>query len=614
MKQRQIWLVALLSALTFVILPCLGFAADTSGSLEVGGVITDVEDNTARVNEYVKNRTGDGGSPSVRMDVESVDENSAFGLGVDIAGEDTFNLKTEMDFGRILKLDIELDSLQHWKDHDNLEHIGATFRNDVGGAQPRVTSDLTGGVLTGGLADTLEEAQERYYQELDNDYIVTRREWQNDMSFTLPQLPNLTFHAGMRIESRNGLEQAITASKCGQCHVQANGKEINERTEDFTAGVTGKFGRLTVEYDYLNREFNEDGNAPTYTYLTTSNNRAGIVDDEQLLYSGSQSYKVTPDSEKDSHEVKARYDVNQDSSVSAAYVNAEVESDKAGEPGTYTLDTESLTSEFESFFLKGATRIGGLRLSVRGGTYEIDGPDYYVDFPKRDTIGVVNNTFDNPEHFESAESRDVTELAIDGVYRLNRGTTLRLGYGYEEVERQEEALGETETNTFKVALKSRLSRQLSGRISYQFQDITDPFGEEHAVGIAQISGETDPAYPGLAWLLKEDFQFIDGNPASGAVYYWNSVYPARELAATNLPEEVHEAKFSSTWTPSANMAATFFARVRMEENNAVKYEQNSYVPGFTFYYAPNSKMNLTMAYTFNKQETENRMCVGWYHG
>ncbi|OEU72722.1 MAG: hypothetical protein BA864_07810 [Desulfuromonadales bacterium C00003093] len=62
------------------------------------------------------------------------------------------------------------------------------------------------------------------------------------------------------------------------------------------------------------------------------------------------------------------------------------------------------------------------------------------------------------------------------------------------------------------------------------------------------------------------------------------------------------------------MAATLFARVRIEENDAVKYQQETYVPGVSFYYAPNSKMNLTMAYTFNKQETENQMCVGWYHG
>ena len=62
------------------------------------------------------------------------------------------------------------------------------------------------------------------------------------------------------------------------------------------------------------------------------------------------------------------------------------------------------------------------------------------------------------------------------------------------------------------------------------------------------------------------------------------------------------------------MAATVFGRYRHEKNDPVNYKQDTYVPGVSLYYAPNDKMNLTMAYTFNKMETENQMCVGWYHG
>jgi hypothetical protein len=105
------------------------------------------------------------------------------------------------------------------------------------------------------------------------------------------------------------------------------------------------------------------------------------------------------------------------------------------------------------------------------------------------------------------------------------------------------------------------------------------------------------------------------DPGNGpGVYYWNSVYPSRQLNSTMLPEEVHEIKFSSTWAPSINVAATLFARVRLEENPSVKYEKENYVPGASLFYAANSKLNFTMAYTFNKMRTENRMCVGWYHG
>ena len=612
MKQRHLWLLALLSILTLMTTTTLAIAGETmtSGHVEIGISGMDTDDSPARVNEYVNTRSEEGFSFAPSLSLESISEGSSFGLGADIMGPRDQQFNLDFDAKRIFKFGFDHQVLEHWKDHDNLEHLGATMTGDIAGNQPRVTTDLTAGQIG---VDTLEVANERYYQEMDNDYIVTRRETKAETSLTIPALPNITFHAGMRIETREGLEQATTASKCSQCHVQANGKDIDERTEDFTIGATGKFGKFTIEYEYLTRDFTESADAPVYNYLTTGAVRAGVPDDDQLLYSGSQSYKVTPDSEKETHMLKARYDINSGSSLSAAYVKSEVESDKAGEAGTYTLDTDTLSTEFESFFLKGATKIGGLRLSLRGGTYEIEGPDYYADFPQRDTIAVDIHDYDNPQHRESAESRDVTELGIDGVYRLAKGTTLRLGYEYEEIERVEAELGETETHTFKVAVKSRLSKQLAGRFSYKYQDIDDPFSGAH-VGIAQVTGTTDPLYPGLAWFLKEDVQFIEGNPASGAVYYWNSVYPGRELESTTEPDAVHEAKVSATWTPAANMAATVFARVRMEENDTVQYQQDTYVPGISFYYAPSNNVNLTMAYTFNKQDTENRLCVGWYHG
>ena len=613
MKHRHTWLLALLSILIVfgTANPTLAEEPQAKGYVEIGVSGIDTSDNPARVNEYVHTRSEAGLSFAPKLNLETFDENSSFDLGVDFNGPRDQKIDLGVDAGRILRFNFEHQAMEHWKDHDNLEHLGATFRGDTAGNQPRVTTDLTAGQL--GTGETLEEANTRYYQEMDNDYIVTRRESKADADLALPGLPNIVFHAGVRLETREGLEQAITTSKCSQCHVQANGKDIDETTRDLTFGVTGKFGRATLEYEYLNRQFSEDGDDAYYNYLTSGATRAGVADDAQLLYSGTQEYKTTPDSEKDSHLLKARYDISRDSSLSASYVNADVESAKTGEAGTYSLDDDSLTTNFESFFLKGATRIGGLRLSLRGGSYEIEGPEYSVDFDKRDAL-TTNNTFDNPADYESAESREVTEIGIDGVYRLAKGTTLRLGYEYEKVDRVEEELGETETNTIKASIKSRFNRYLSGRLSYQYQNIDDPFGADNATGIAQGIGDTSDLYPGLAWLYVDDYRTEDGNPASGAVYYWNSVYPARTLSATSEPESIHEAKFSSTWAPTATMAATIFARVRMEENDAVEYQQDTYVPGVTFYYAPNGKMNLTMAYTFNKQKTENRMCVGWYHG
>jgi len=498
--------------------------------------------------------------------------------------------------------------------------MGATAREDTGGAQPSVTTDKIFGELAalptpvtsvGGVTLPYDAAA-AYTQELNNDYIVTRRETNTETSLTLPTLPNITFHAGMRIETRQGMEQAIGLSKCDGCHVSAGSKDIDERTEDFTFGATGKFGPLTVEYEYMNRTFDEDGATPTRYYEDAGNPSAN----DQLLYEdGYLEYARTPDSEKDSHFLKARYDFSSNTTLSASYTKADIESDKS-EPASdisYSLANDTLKTEFESFGGKLATRFGNLRMSVRANTYSIDADSNIVyrrsDLTTRDDNNLLS--FDLDQEWDPAETRDVDEFGIDAVYRLAQGTTLRLGYDYENIDREDAELGETETNTFKVSLKSRLSKQLSARISYKYQDISNPL--DNPTGIAQGMGTQDPLNPGLWFVDTANYLGIDNNSAT-TVWYWNSVYPNRTLEATNLPDTVHEAKFNTTWAPQANLAATLFARIRYEENDDVGYDQTTYVPGISFWYAPSDKINLTMAYTFSKQDTENRICVGWYHG
>lgn len=625
MKLSYKRLLALLSVLVLLTTSTLAVAeedsAHLSGNVELGGNYLDLKDNPARVNEYVKSRPEDGLSFAPKLDLEYVNKGFLMDIMSDVNGSHNQDHAVELDFNRVLRIDMDYQEFEHVKDHDNLEHLGATMSGDIDGDQPRIFTNAT-------------KDPDQYSWELDQNYIVQRREWSTETDITLPALPNVTFHAGSRIETRKGLEQAITLSKCSACHVEANPKDIDEKTEDLTFGATGKFGILTVDYEYLTRDFEVSNGAPSYEYWNSGKWRYGSQDPAQMLYINEElEYNKTPESEKDSHSLKARLDLSRNSVLTGSYVKADIDSAKESEPGIYEfVGSDTLTSKLEAFALKGATRIGGLRLSMHGSSYEIDGPEYSLYFPDRvdnvdwDHDGVMdvsNNTFAQEQHYESAESREVVELGFDAVYRLARGTTLRFGYDYEDIERDEEELGETETHTYKLSVNSRIAKGLNTRASYTYQDISDPFGAEDAVGIAQ--GHPDAIVDGdLAYLLLNNYKNPDPlnpvNPdplAEGnttGIYYWNTIYPARGLDATNQPEEVHEAKVSTTWSPAANLSMTAYLRTRYEENNSVKYEETSYVPGLNLWYAPNGKMNLVMAYNFNKQETENQMCVGWYHG
>jgi len=525
--------------------------------------------------------------------------------------------------------------MEHWKDHETLGQMGATGRDDVLGSQPNVITDQTFANLQaaghdivnvgvgGGTVPINYNPLQKYNQELNNNYIVTRREWEGKADLTVPELPNVTFHAGVRVETREGMEQAIGLTKCDSCHVTAHGKTIDERTEDVTLGATGKFGLLTVAYEYLTRTFTESGAAPV-RYYEDPQNALAYNQLYEAGYAGSNgdfAFARTPDSDKDSHTLKARLDLSNDTTIVGSYVRADIESTKDQTQTEYQLlDGDTLSSDLESYSGKLSTRLGkNLRLALRANTYEIDVDSNSIYFPARERVidgGRVPNTnvlpFTTTDERHSAEGREVKELGFDAVYRLAKGTTLRLGYEYEEVERDEEELGETETHTVKVALKSRINKAFSGNVSYMYQDIDEPMAGAH-VGIAQGDpiAFPDPLGSGLWYYNTTSFAPTPDNPR---VWYWNDVYPNRQLESTNMPDEVHEGKISGTWSANPNLAATVYARVRYEENDNVEYEQTTYVPGASLWYAPNGKINLTMAYNFNKQDTENRACVGWYHG
>ena len=640
MKQRYYLLLALLSVLTFMMTTTLVCAEDTmTGHVEVGVSGMDIDDNPARVNEYVGTSDEDNPilNPALKLGLDYSGEDVAADVGIDYQGSDSYDMSIGGDIKRIFRFNIDHQRMMHWKDHETLDQMGATAREDTGGAQPSVTTDKIFGELAdlddpnnpgnpvssvGGLSLDYDAAK-AYSQELDNDYIVTREETTAETSLALPMLPNIVFHAGLRIETREGLEQAIGMSKCDGCHVSAGGKTIDERTEDFNFGITGKFGQLTVEYDYLNRTFDEDGATPSRFYDSASNPSAA----DQMLYGaaadplygdGYSDYNRTPDSEKDTHHLKARYDFSSYTTLSGSYTQSDVESNKSTPANdiSYSLKHDKLKTEFESFGGKLATRLGNWRFSARANTYSIDADSNTIerrsDLTTRDDNDLL--AFDLDKEWEPAEARDVDEFGLDAVYRIAQGTTIRLGYEYEEVDRDDHHLGKTETNTFKIALKSRLNSKLSGRVSYQYQDIDNPMDNHTGIGQEMDNATQDPLNSGLWTLDTADYLGKDNNSPT-TVWYWNSVYPNRSLEASNLPDTVHEAKLNTTWSPQANMAATLFVRYRYEENEDVGFDhQSTFVPGVSFWYAPSDRVNLTMSYTYSKQESENRMCVGWYHG
>ncbi|PLX98874.1 MAG: hypothetical protein C0623_11070 [Desulfuromonas sp.] len=593
--QSKIWL--LLAALLTFLVPATVWAeeADFSGSFEAGVSALSISDSddVKRVNEYPTIREDDGIQGYGKVKLEAAKGGVAADLDLNYQGgnsrTDIQSQELNLDLNRLIRIHSESETMEHWGDHDTLDYLNATMKGS--GTTTNTATDKQPAIASDDL--TPEE-----------DFMIIRREMKNEADIALPQLPGVTLHVGYRTEEREGTEQAITLSKCAACHVVGESKQINEKTEDLTAGLTGKFGGLTIEYDYLNRLFEEQAAAPTYRVDVANAPDlpypTGNFDGRLLYdYPDELAYNETPDSQKQSHSAKVRVDMVNGSELVGSYVYAEAKSDKAGDPDIYSLNVNELTSELNAYGAKFKTRLGkSMILTLSGKVQEIAGDDFTLTYEAVSGANYVQN-------FSSEETRDELDLKADLLIRLAKGQTVRLGYEYEEIDREHNDLGDTEASIYKLAYNGRLSKALSVRVKYQYEDIEDPFRNHNAanVPLTDVNGSA-----GTGVVITA---------ASGVdLRYGDAFYDRREDDLTNMPEEVHEAKVSTTWSPSSQFSTTLYARVRQESNDVINnsYEQSVFAPGASMWFATTGGLNLTMAYNFNKEETENKMCVGWYHG
>ncbi len=485
----------------------------------------------------------------------------------------------EADYKRIFRLESSYDTFKHWLSHDQLDYMRATMKGTNQSSNPAVYSeDLVPG----------------------QDFYIIHRELEMEGKVTIPDLPNVTINAGYREEQREGTEQAIGISHCSACHVEGTAKDVDETTTDLTIGATGKFGMVTVDYEYLTRDFDDSSSDLYREYLEQGKPFDGGIPgpfEPRLIYENdSYSYSETPDSEKDSHTLKARVDLSNDTVISSTYVSSEVESNKRNDVDNLYLSKGHLSTDYDSYSMRASTRLGNWKLSGFGRKQEIDSSNNTLTFVNAAGDDVLAST--ERTTYESEEARDITTLGASAYYRLNRTTSMRLSYEYEEIDRDIDVAQDTETHTVKASVRFRPTNTINTRISYTYQNIDDAFMHEHG-----NKGPTDETY-------------IYTGPAGSHLWYGTGYYTLREAEATNQPEDVNEIKLSATWAPSSRYSVTVYNRYRHEENdlNMSSYEKTSFSPGLTAWWAPLNDVNLTMAYNFNKQETENQMCVGWYHG
>jgi len=646
------WLVGLVVAALLLPMPVL--ADELSGSVEIGGGSVGISDVGSKVNEYTDGRGTDGPVATGKVAIEARNENAAFDINAEVAGQRDQKVELKFDLGRIIRAEGEYSVLEHQLDHETLDWMDASIsrptttnpwpgvltpnavpgfmlvRIDPAGVesveQPLSASTFAAAVAAAtvlypnypdpsdGSGDTLSVRQTGgasiYSEDLvpGEEFKVTRTLSETGVEVALPFLPGVTFDIGYRHETREGTEQSISMSKCSSCHITGGSRKIDEETTDLKAGLTGKFGLLTLRYELDDREFVNKADAPEAFYDKTMKPGTAFSDvtfANRVSYdytSGALAYDDIPESEKLTHSLKARVDLPRDTTVVGSYVTSETESVKYDEPEIFSVAQDKLKASYDGYGVKAVGRITDtLKLSgfVKAAEVEVDDADVTFTLLQSSggagITGPINPTYPD-QRFETTGTRDSLNAGLDLVWRLARKSTLRLGYEYDVQDRKWDDL-ETTTHTLKAKYSTRFGKDWKMRLGYQFDKIDDPFKNPNAAYVPTKS-IAPTGVTGDSRLYGTDF------------------YDARVADLTSQPETVHEAKFNATWSPGVTFATTLAVRYAREENelNYSTWEQDTLVPTLSAWYAATDKLSLTAAANYFDQRSKTAFCQGFYDG
>lgn len=574
----------LLVAAVFICALSLGsaFAGDEEAEkayrLKVGAGFysTSTDDSKTNVAEY----DDTGGSPTGLFGYTGsfgknfIDLNARYTTSDDNAG----NL--DLDINRSVRFKVDYSKFIHRTRHDPL------FQ-DVLHGEMVVNPFWTN-------AGELEGAQKWKYtdQEPGKNYQIYRQLTKMNAKVTVPSFPALTFHAGWRNEIRHGWRQGILMTgKCTPCHIVGYGNRIDQKTNDLSVGATLQVGMVTVDYTYTDREFNNDASTSMIYYDDVKAPSAG----KTALFAGRLNMhgvdgirNLIPDSEKKTHVVKLHADLPAETTAYGSYVNSTMEDDY----NDLDVDQQAYNLRLTKDFMKRR-----LTISARGRYINIDSDDANVvvenHFASTDPAYKPTDNFSFVR--KSAIDRDEFTGNLDAAFRLNRCTTIRAGYGYDHIDRDNFAVTrggntETTTNTLKLAVNGRPNMKWKYRVAYTYKNIDNPFTNVGAT--CEEVRDLHPATP-YYQIFGSDYRTHDGSAS---------------------PESSHEIKLSATYTPKSNVSVNGLFQYQKQDNDHSDWDLDRYMAGVNLWFMPLKKLSFSLGYNYQYEDYSSHICVDLFGG
>ncbi|MGD9345212.1 MAG: GSU2204 family CXXCH-containing (seleno)protein [Candidatus Aminicenantes bacterium] len=527
-------------------------------SVAAGAVVHSNDGNLTKVGEY--RVLPDGVRPIGKADVRAVSEKIFLDLNASYNG-DPKDQDHMLDFnaGRVFDQKFSYTSLLHRLDHDPLKNLD-------------VASEARSGVFHEDFNPT-------------DEYQITRSEFVSKSRLTIPGASFLKIYANIRNEHRSGEYQARTLSKCSSCHVVAKSRPISNNNTDYQLGGNVTLGKAVFDYSYTKREYRENEAAPTNTYLLKLHPEKVIpVFDSRIQYDardGALPFNVVPDTDKQTHLIKANVPLSDSSVITAHYVNSNVKN-------AFT----NLTTDSNSFAGGFSTRIGkGGLFNARFRQISIKNDSVFIDTVEPvDVAGPnVGKTFvEAYPDFGSADwerlsvlNRKTWDFDASFKYRFSLKTKLRLNYDYERIDRDHYEISTTNTHTITGYFDYKPVRQWKFVLKGVIKITDNPFTN---------------LYAGVAPLVQD---FAVDNPFSGNQFY--VFHRAREAHLTSLPTDMQEVKGIVTWNPNFRFSLSADIRLRSEQNDKLNFstwENDTLSTGFNIWWAPLDGLDITGTYYF----------------
>jgi hypothetical protein len=449
---------------------------ETEGSIEFGGLITEVDDSPDMAAEYY---TIDDG-PVGKVKLKTFQDWGALDLKFKYTAQDQNKGHLNFDIKRMVRSHNTYTKHPHRLGHDPMTYLESTSRN---GKVVRHTDFNP-----------------------DRDYGFNYAVFEDRTELQFPGFRPLTLAIEFREQNRNGHTQAFTVNHCDNCHIKSQEHKRDQQTTDGTLEAAVAWKRGVIRARYTNRKLREGLPSVTGTFDNNLHPELQVpVFDNRMQYDddvGVVPVDLKPEIDKDITRLDFRWATKNGFAVTANGVWSETENRGTGN-----------SADYSGYVVTAAKRFGNhLRLRWNGKVYQTETNDVFIDTIERTTMAgphAGQTYFDvygkNYDHYRySALNRDGVKSRLDASYRFGRKLgTLRGFWDYEVIDREhyEVAVGETKTteNILGVSYRTRPAKGLRLEAKLQHGDVKNAFMAIDATCSTLVSerytNPWDPATP-----------------------------------------------------------------------------------------------------------------------